>query len=448
MSINCDNTYIQVVIPGQVLNAKKYSGIYFRVGGVNCCYPLSPNAYSNTVYKSFPISQTQCCPSPLPPEPPQPCVDTTDLSGYTLRVSYAPSVCAGGHRCDRALFLCYINNIEVGTVNLNNGSTGDPVTDTVVIPQGIISENNGFNIELRGHPSLRSVHRGIARIEILDTSNNVIFDECAPDDSALFIPECEQQETVNNEQQNIQSLYAPYNLQQNYSGPVLGIRRSNDNEEQAFTAQEINNGTLESWVGSNNGGFIQTWYDQNSFTGIDLIQSDFSIQPKIVESGVLKQPLTITNPDPESGLSISTEPLVNPDCEATSTISYTKLIANTPYCPDSSTSGVNTAFNGSISDISAGYFNIQWQTIEPKILIMTTCNNFHNELNARYYTQAACSRSSITCAYAGGFSVPMGFSITELPIEELSNINQHLASATAPCASCAISVIGVEPSNL
>jgi len=193
MSIpNCNNTYIQVAIPGSVLGAKNYKSICFRVGGEQCCFVLSPNTFSNTVCKMLPSQtspETPCCPPPVPPEPPPPCVEDIDISGYTLKISYAPSVCRGGHICNRALFICYVNGTEVGLVNLNNGGDGGPRSTSLILPPNIFSDN-GYKIELVGHPSLRSVHRGIARVEIIDLNQQIIFDECLPDDTAIFIPEC------------------------------------------------------------------------------------------------------------------------------------------------------------------------------------------------------------------------------------------------------------------
>lgn len=67
---------------------------------------------------------------------------------------------------------------------------------------------------------------------------------------------------------------------------VARIRRSSDNAEQDFTQQEIENGTLASWVGSGNDGFITILYDQSG-NNRDKTESNTNLQPWIVISGSL-----------------------------------------------------------------------------------------------------------------------------------------------------------------
>ena len=43
---------------------------------------------------------------------------------------------------------------------------------------------------------------------------------------------------------------------------VVNIRRSSDNATSDFTASEVSDGTLTSWVGAGNDGYVTTWYDQ------------------------------------------------------------------------------------------------------------------------------------------------------------------------------------------
>lgn len=66
---------------------------------------------------------------------------------------------------------------------------------------------------------------------------------------------------------------------------VVRVRRDSDDTEQDFSADEINDGTLTTFVGSGD-GFISIIYDQsgNSNNGV---QTNNSSQPKIVESGSL-----------------------------------------------------------------------------------------------------------------------------------------------------------------
>ena len=69
-------------------------------------------------------------------------------------------------------------------------------------------------------------------------------------------------------------------------GSVIRVRRDNDNSEQDFSATEVSNGTLETFVGAGNNGFVRTWYNQAP-GGIDLEQPSTGVQPKIVNSGTL-----------------------------------------------------------------------------------------------------------------------------------------------------------------
>jgi hypothetical protein len=71
-----------------------------------------------------------------------------------------------------------------------------------------------------------------------------------------------------------------------YSGPVVRVRRSNDNAELDFTPSEIMNGTLVSWVGVGNDGSVTTWYDQSG-NSKNCVQSTAARQPKIVSAGAL-----------------------------------------------------------------------------------------------------------------------------------------------------------------
>ena len=78
---------------------------------------------------------------------------------------------------------------------------------------------------------------------------------------------------------------AAYSLRQLKTGVtnVVRVRRSSDNAESDFTADEITDGTLTTWTGANN-GFVTTIYDQSG-NGNNFTQGTASNQPKIVSSG-------------------------------------------------------------------------------------------------------------------------------------------------------------------
>jgi hypothetical protein len=82
---------------------------------------------------------------------------------------------------------------------------------------------------------------------------------------------------------------AAYSLRQlswGYGGPVVRVRRSSDNTEADFTAEQVSDGTLTTFCGAGN-GFVRTWYDQAG-GGLHLGQATTSNQPQIVTSGILE----------------------------------------------------------------------------------------------------------------------------------------------------------------
>jgi len=74
-----------------------------------------------------------------------------------------------------------------------------------------------------------------------------------------------------------------------YTTNVVKVRRSGDDAELDFTANEVSNSTLEAWVvagGGTEDGFVTTWYDQSG-NGNNATQTTAASQPKIVSSGTL-----------------------------------------------------------------------------------------------------------------------------------------------------------------
>ncbi len=72
-------------------------------------------------------------------------------------------------------------------------------------------------------------------------------------------------------------------LSPDYTGPVVRIRRDNDNAEANFTPDEILDTTLTTWVGANE-GHVVTWFDQSG-NGYDATQATATAQPKLVTGG-------------------------------------------------------------------------------------------------------------------------------------------------------------------
>ena len=84
---------------------------------------------------------------------------------------------------------------------------------------------------------------------------------------------------------------------------VAQIRRSSDDDQKSFTAAQIANGVMETWVGAND-GFISRWYDQSSNAN-HLVQSTILNQPKLVTNGA-RNPQGLLFDGDESILSFST----------------------------------------------------------------------------------------------------------------------------------------------
>jgi len=84
---------------------------------------------------------------------------------------------------------------------------------------------------------------------------------------------------------------AAYSLRSLSAGTVyvVKVRRSGDNVELDFTAEEVSGGELAAWVRAGGGtedGFVTTWYDQSGNTN-NATQATAANQPKIVSSGTL-----------------------------------------------------------------------------------------------------------------------------------------------------------------
>lgn len=71
-----------------------------------------------------------------------------------------------------------------------------------------------------------------------------------------------------------------------YSGPVARIRRSSDNVEADFKANEFTDGTLLTWIGAGN-GYLTVWYNQQTSVGGNVLQTTAGSQGFVVISGAL-----------------------------------------------------------------------------------------------------------------------------------------------------------------
>jgi hypothetical protein len=85
---------------------------------------------------------------------------------------------------------------------------------------------------------------------------------------------------------NAAAAYSLRPLRQAYGGAVVRVRRSSDNAQADFLAQEVSEGALQSWVGAGNSGFVTTWYDQSG-NGRHATNATSNSQPIIVLNGSL-----------------------------------------------------------------------------------------------------------------------------------------------------------------
>jgi len=79
--------------------------------------------------------------------------------------------------------------------------------------------------------------------------------------------------------------YSLRSLSNSYAGPVVTVRRSSDNAEDSFTANEVADGTLAAFCGAGD-GFVKQWWDQSGKSR-HASQATATAQPKIVSSGAV-----------------------------------------------------------------------------------------------------------------------------------------------------------------
>ena len=70
-------------------------------------------------------------------------------------------------------------------------------------------------------------------------------------------------------------------------GPVINVTRSTDTARQDFSAVQIVDGTLETFIGAGNNGTIKIWYDQSGNGKHLNAPTDVAREPTIVSSGTL-----------------------------------------------------------------------------------------------------------------------------------------------------------------
>mgnify|MGYP006267149367 CR=1 FL=1 len=87
--------------------------------------------------------------------------------------------------------------------------------------------------------------------------------------------------------------YSLRQLDKDYTGPAIRVRRNSDNAEQdiGFADNVLNESALLAFAGAGD-AFVKIWYDQSG-NGNDLRQISYGSQPQIVNSGNLIQQNTL-----------------------------------------------------------------------------------------------------------------------------------------------------------
>ena len=157
--------------------------------------------------------------------------------------------------------------------------------------------------------------------------------------------------------------YSLRNLDKDYLGPLVRVRRSNDNAEQDIFGDYYGNLDtvgLKNFVGAGNNGFVTVWYDQSG-NASNATQSTAANQPRIMNAGVIdrvntKPAIFYDGTNDRFATNIQTMDLTSGDnISAFTTIRPTVVnVFNTIITKFNSTSGVNDSEDGWGFRISSG----------------------------------------------------------------------------------------------
>jgi subtilisin family serine protease len=186
----CNSSAIIACLPNPLLRANPSANkICFRVGGNSCCNVDGFPLYSNEVCVNIPPP-----PPPVPSATPLPCIPSLANGPFTMDIVYESALTSGSipcgqgtHVCNRTLFDVYVNNMLVGTANLNNANNGGSRTSSVNIPTGIIS-GTSFTFELRCPNN--NCHSGVAIVRVFDNTGTRIYQSCVQNGVVALITEC------------------------------------------------------------------------------------------------------------------------------------------------------------------------------------------------------------------------------------------------------------------
>lgn len=184
---------------------------------------------------------------------------------------------------------------------------------------------------------------------------------------------------------------AAYSLRQLRTGvtSVVRVRRSSDNTEADFTATQVTDGTLTSWVGGGNNGFVRTWYDQSG-NNRHATQTASTDQPRVVIAGSLVQ----TNSRPAVDFDGSNDRMdvptiafnmnavaVNIVCKADTSnglFAFASPDSNRMYVPFVSSGNYSVGYNDSAAKFAFGGTAITSQYLVQLAVGSSTANAWRN----------------------------------------------------------------------
>jgi hypothetical protein len=206
--------------------------------------------------------------------------------------------------------------------------------------------------------------------------------------------------------------YSLRNLSIYNTSPVVRVRRSSGSPDEAdFTATEVANGSLATWVGAGNNGFVRTWYDQSG-NNRHATQTTTANQPQIVSSGALVQ----TNSKPAldfdgtsqrfdiptiafnmNALSVN---IVSKADASTSQLGFASPDNNRLYVPFLSSGSYYVGYAGTFSTFSFGSSSITSQYLVQFNAGGSTANAWRNAI--------ASTAVSSNSAVEGGSNISLG----------------------------------------
>ena len=154
------------------------------------------------------------------------------------------------------------------------------------------------------------------------------------------------------------------------NGRVVRVRRDSDDDEEDFSANQVQSGALETFVGASNNGFVSIWYDQSGNAN-NATQASADIQPIIVQNG---GQLKLQNGTPSLGFNrpfgkgsksltlgskITTEPYTFFSVGLTDTsrslVIFSENVLNAPVYLTGGTTGGGSAFYNPDNSTSSGH---------------------------------------------------------------------------------------------